>query len=322
MKLGVFNPVLYDKTLEETFEYLKDKNVQAIELGCGGYPGTKHLDAKEYIKDEQKIKELKKLSEKYDILISAISVHGNPVHPDKNIAKAFDEDIKAGIILAGKLGVTVVNTFSGCPGDCSSSKYPNWVTCAWPPDFAEVLKYQWEKVLIPYWKDCTAYANLKGINKIALELHPGFSVYNVESLLKLRNAVGETIGANLDPSHLIWQGVDMFEVIKALKEAIYHFHAKDTFIDRRNTDINGVLDTKPYSKEFDRSWYFRTVGYGNGELFWRKIFSALRLINYDYVVSIEHEDSLMTTYEGLDKAIEFLQKLMITEEKPQDIYWA
>ncbi len=322
MKLGVFNPVLYGRSIESAFEFLNKNGVQAVELGCGGYPGTGHVDAKEIIKDEAKVKELKKLADKYGLIISAISVHGNPVHPDKDTAKAFDDDIKAGIILAGKLGIKNVNTFSGCPGDCPESKHPNWVTCAWPPDYLEVLEYQWKDVLVPYWKDTVKFAAQNGVDKIGLELHPGFAVYNAETLLKLRKAAGDAIGANLDPSHLIWQGADMVEVIKALKGAIFHFHAKDTYIDKRNTAVNGVLDTKAYSDELNRSWYFRTVGYGNDELYWKNIMSALRLVGYDYVVSIEHEDSLMTTEEGLLKAIRFLQGVMINDPKPSDIYWA
>ena len=195
------------------------------------------------------------------------------------------------------------------------------MTCPWPEDFSEVLKWQWEKVLIPYWKDLVPFAKKHGVNKIALELHPGFCVYNTESLLKLRDAVGEEIGANLDPSHLIWQGMDPVAVIKKLGDAIFHFHAKDTKIDKYNTAVNGVLDTKHYSDEMHRSWIFRSVGYGNDLLYWKDIISALRLVGYDYAISIEHEDSLMSQNEGLSKAVDFL-KQVITVENVGDMWWA
>ena len=231
------------------------------------------------------------------------------------LLKSFDEDMRKAVLLAEKLGVHQINTFSGCPGDCEDSKYPNWVTCPWPNDFGDILDYQWNQVLIPYWKEFVEFSKAHGVDKIALELHPGFCVYNTESLLKLREAVGPEIGANLDLSHLIWQGMDPIAVIRALGKAgaIFHFHAKDTKVDALNTGVNGVLDTKSYADEINRSWIFRSVGYGNGETYWRDVISNLRMVGYDYAISIEHEDSLMCQNEGLEKAVELLKKCLIKE---------
>ena len=217
------------------------------------------------------------------------------------------------VLLAEKLGIDQINTFSGCPGDCEDSKYPNWVTCPWPNDFSEVLEWQWNEVLIPYWKEFVAFAKSHGVTKIGLELHPGFCVYNTESLLRLRNAVGPEIGANFDPSHLIWQGMDPVVVIKELGDAIFHVHAKDTKLDKYNIARTGVLDTKPYADEIHRSWLFRSVGYGNDLGYWKDIVSALRMAGYDHVLSIEHEDSLMSQDEGLRKAVETLNQAIIKE---------
>ena len=255
--------------------------------------------------------------------ISALSAHGNAVHPDKAIAKKFDEDLTNALLLAEKLGVPVVNTFSGCPGGSPEDKTPNWVTCPWPDDFSEILEYQWNDVLIPYWKEKVAFAKAHNVHKIALELHPGFCVYNTRSLLKLREAVGPEIGANLDPSHLIWQGMDLIAVIRELGKAnaIFHFHAKDTKVDAINTAVNGVLDTQHYSEELTRSWIFRSVGYGHGEDYWKAIASELRLAGYDYAISIEHEDSLMSGKEGLLKAIGCLKNSLIFEDRG-NMYWA
>ena len=202
-------------------------------------------------------------------------------------------------------------------------KTPNWVTCPWPDDFSEILEYQWNDVLIPYWKEKVAFAKAHNVHKIALELHPGFCVYNTRSLLKLREAVGPEIGANLDPSHLIWQGMDLIAVIRELGKAnaIFHFHAKDTKVDAINTAVNGVLDTQHYSEELTRSWIFRSVGYGHGEDYWKAIASELRLAGYDYAISIEHEDSLMSGKEGLLKAIGCLKNSLIFEDRG-NMYWA
>ena len=322
MKLGVLLSALGDKTLDEALGYLESIGVEAFELGCGGYPGTAHADAGELIRDEAKLAQLKETIGKHDLMMSALSVHGNPVHPNKEVAAKFHSDFEAAVLLAEKLGMDRVITFSGCPGDSENSKYPNWVTCPWPEDFIKILDWQWNDVLIPYWKKACKFANDHGVDKIALELHPGFCVYNPASLLRLREAVGDTIGANLDPSHLFWQGIDIVLAIRGLKGAIYHFHAKDTKIDPYNTAFKGVLDTEHYGNEAKRSWIFRTVGYGHGEQVWRDIFSELRLAGYDYVVSIEHEDSLMSQQEGLEKAVDFLKNVMIHNEKPTGMWWA
>ena len=323
MRLGVFSTILSKEPLDKTLKYLSDLGVRAVELGSGGYPGTAHSNPAELLKDNQKIKDLKKLVEDNDMIISALSVHGNPVHPNKDLAKNFHADFENAVLLAEKLGLDTVVTFSGCPGDSEGSKYPNWVTCPWPEDYLAILEYQWNDVLIPYWKKAAEFANNHGVKNISLEMHPGFCVYNPETLMKLRNAVdGKTIGANFDPSHLFWQGIDPVKAIKNLGPAIQHFHAKDVRIDEYNTAANGVLDTKHYTDEISRSWVFRSVGYGHNMQVWRDMVSALRLINYDYVMSIEHEDSLMTATEGLEKAIYFLKQAIIFEPKPTEISWA
>lgn len=321
MKLSVFSPVLGAMTLEESLKYLKGLGVSALELGCGGYPGIKHADAKELVKDKKKITVLKDLFEKYEMEISAISVHGNPVHPNASVATGFQNDFDAACKLAGILNVERIVTFSGCPGD-KTSTYPNWVTCPWPEDFTKVLDYQWNEVLIPYWGKAVKNAEDSGVKKICLEMHPGFCVYNPETLLKLRKAVGNMVGANFDPSHLFWQGINPIDAIKFLGDSIYFFHAKDTSINIANTRINGVLDTKHYGDELNRSWIFRTVGYGHNSLDWKEIISMLRLVGYDAAISIEHEDSLMTPKEGLEKAVKFLQDIMIFQTQKDGMWWA
>jgi sugar phosphate isomerase/epimerase len=321
MKLGVFTVLLGGQSLEEALEYLQELGVQAVELGTGGYPGKSHADPDELLANESKIRELQDLVKKYNMEISALSCHGNPVHPDKRVADAFHQDFEKTIRLADKLEVNRVITFSGCPGDSSGSKYPNWVTCPWPDDFLKVLDYQWNDVLIPYWGKAVKFANDHGVDKICLEMHPGFCVYNPETLLKLRAAVGDTIGANYDPSHLFWQGIDPIASIRELGTAVYHFHAKDTKIDKLNTAVNGVLDTKHYGDELNRSWIFRSVGYGHDYQLWKDIVSTLRMVGYDDVLSIEHEDSLMSSNEGLQKAITFLKQVM-TFEDTGEIFWA
>lgn len=321
MKLGVFAVLLSNKSLEDALKYLSASGVQAVELGTGGFPGNAHANPEELLADDSKIAALKELVKKYDMEISALSCHGNPVHPQEDIAAKFHSDFEKTVLLAEKLGINRVITFSGCPGDSAGSKYPNWVTCPWPDDFLKILDYQWNEVLIPYWEKAVKFAAEHGVDKICLEMHPGFCVYNPETLLKLRSAVGDAIGANYDPSHLFWQGIDPVASIRELGPAIYHVHAKDTKIDDINTSINGVLDTKHYGDEINRSWIFRSVGYGHAYQVWKDMISALRMVGYDDVLSIEHEDSLMSVNEGLQKAISFLKEVMVFEETG-GMWWA
>lgn len=319
MKVGVFTALLADLSLDKMLKKLKGLGIDTVELGTGNYPGGPHckLALLESTKALQAFK--KKLADN-GISISALSCHGEPLHPNAAIAKAHQEVNRKTILLAEKLGVPVVVDFSGCPGDSDKAKFPNWVTCAWPPHFQQILNWQWEKKVIPYWSKRTKFAADHGV-KIALEMHPGFVVYNPETMLKLRAACGKHIGANFDPSHLFWQGIDPIAAVRVLGDAIFHVHAKDTQIYGVNLPRTGVLDTKAYTNERERSWIFRTVGYGHGAEWWSEFISTLRMYGYDYVLSIEHEDSLMSANEGLTKAIGFLQGLAI-KEKRGVAYWA
>jgi sugar phosphate isomerase/epimerase len=212
----------------------------------------------------------------------------------------------------------VIN-FSGCPGDSEGSKRPNWVTCPWPPDYLETLEWQWTEKVGPYWTEAAAFAKQHGV-RVAIELHPGFVAYHTESFLRLRAIGGETIGVNFDPSHLFWQGMDPLVCARELGSSIFHVHMKDTWLDKPNIARNGVLDTKLYTNEKERSWIFRTVGYGHGQEFWRALISELRLAGYDGALSIEHEDSVLSTNEGFTRAVDFLKDSVLTEERGA-VWW-
>ena len=321
MKLGVLTVPLQGMEAEQAFAYLHSLGVQTVELGTGGYTNRNHLNPEVYLADDSKIDEMKALLKKYDLEISALSCHGNPVHPNKAIAAEYHQAFVDTCKLAQKLGVDTVITFSGCPGDCEDSKLPNWVTCSWPPDYTQILDWQWNEVLIPYWKEAAKIAESYGVKKIALELHPGFCVYIPAWLLILRAAVGDIFGAIFDPSHLIWQGMDPSMALRELEGAVYHFHAKDTKVDPYNKARNGVLDTASYTGLLGRTWSFRTIGYGSDTAVWKQMMSTLRMIGYDGAVSIEHEDGLMSVKQGLEKAIEFLKDVIITEPAAE-MWWA
>jgi sugar phosphate isomerase/epimerase len=320
MKLGIFTPVLGKLSLEQMLAKVRAlQRVQAIELGTGGWPGSNHIDVDSLLASAQKTRDYRHRIQEAGLTISALSCHGNPLHPDRAAARSYDEVFKKTIRLAEKLEVPIVITFSGCPGDNDRATCPNWIVSPWPPEFLDTLNWQWEKKVVPYWKNAAKFGADHGI-QIALEAHPGFVVYNVETALRLREAAGKSIGVNFDPSHFFWQGVDIPVAIRALGKAIFHVHAKDVALNGANVDCNGVLDAKSYRQMAERSWLFRTVGWGHDELEWKRIVSALRLIGYDYVVSIEHEDALASIDEGLHSAIAFLSRVLLSEP-PVEPWW-
>lgn len=321
MKLGVFMVLLSGRKLEDALDYVVSKGLKAVEIGTGGYPGNAHCNPAELLENETALKNFKNAVESRGLIISALSCHGNPLHPQKQIAKEFHDVYVKTVELAEKLEVPVVNTFSGCPGDHEDAKYPNWPVAPWPNDYQEILDWQWENKVIPYWSEWGKFAADRGV-KIGLELHGGFSVHTPATLLRLREAAGEVIGANLDPSHMWWQGIDPVQAIQILgrEGAIHHFHAKDTVIDPVNVNKHGVTDMQSYTKMMDRAWQFRSVGYGHDLKAWADMMSALRLVGYDHVVSIEHEDGLMSVEEGFSRAVQNLQQVII-EEPLGDMWW-
>jgi sugar phosphate isomerase/epimerase len=320
MKLGVFIVLFGKKPFEETLDYVVDLGLEAVEIGTGGYPGNAYANPAVLLASERRLKAFREAIEKRGLIISALSCHGNPVHPQAAMAKADHRVFEQTVELASRLGVRTVITFSGCPGSDPNARVPAWIVSPWPTEHSEALEWQWRERVKPYWKQAAALCRKAGV-RVAIEMHPNFVVYNAETMNRLRAIAPGVIGCNFDPSHLFWQGADPVAVIRAIGDGIFHVHAKDCKLDAANIAVNGVLDAKPYTRELERSWIFRTVGYGNGAPVWKGIVSALRLVGYDHVLSIEHEDSLMSGTEGLKKAITFLKDVVI-KEAAGAAYWA
>ncbi len=318
MRVGVFTALLAQFSLDQVLEKLKKLDIHTVELGTGNYPGDPHCKLS-MLSDRGALKEFKQKLDDNGFSISALSCHGNPLHPDQKVAKAYQETSKKTVLLAEKLGVPVVIDFSGCPGDSDKARFPNWVTCPWPPEYLDLLAWQWDKKVAPYWTRHAQFARDHGV-KIAIEMHPGFVAYSPETLLKLRSIAGDTIGCNYDPSHMFWQGIDPIKAIRVLGDSIFHVHAKDTQIYDYNLPVSGVLDTKRYTDERHRAWIFRSVGYGHAFGWWKEFISTLRMYGYDYVLSIEHEDSLMSPDEGLTKGAAFLNAIVIRDQ-PSAPWW-
>jgi DNA-(apurinic or apyrimidinic site) lyase len=322
MDIGVLTVVLGDEPLEDALEYLSGLGVDAVELGCGGFPGDAHLPRETYLDDEDARADLLELLEAYDLRVSALATHNNPLHPDEARAERAATEIREAVRLADQLGVDNVNTFSGLPAGSPAGEVPNWITAPWPAEHAEALSYQWEEVAIPRWTDLAEHAADHGVN-VCIEMHPNMLVYEPTGMIRLREATNEHVGANFDPSHLYWQGIDVTEAIRYLGEhdAIHHVHAKDTALYEHNARVKGYLDTTPYTDEPDRSWLFRSIGYGHDEAHWKDVVSTLRMVGYEGALSIEHEDSLTSGREGLEKAVDVLDRAVF-ETRPGEAYWA
>ena len=322
MDIGVLTVPLGDEPIADAFAYLDGIGVDAVELGVGGWPGEDHVDRGDTLDDDRAQQELDELLNEHGLRVSALATHNNPLHPDADRADEADRELREAIELAAQLDVDVVTCFSGLPAGAPGDSTPNWITAPWPTEHAEAHEYQWGEVAIPYWRDLAGHADDHGVD-VAIEMHPNMLVYEPTGMLALREATNDRIGANFDPSHLYWQGIDVTEAIRFLgkHDAIHHVHAKDTKEYDANARVKGVLDTAPYTDEPDRSWLFRSIGYGHDEAHWKDVVSTLRMVGYEGALSIEHEDSLTSSREGLEKAVDVLNRAVF-ETQPGDAYWA
>jgi len=323
MQIGLLTDSLSTLTRAEALDTAAELGVETVEIGLGGTHGgwspAPHADLLELLSDSSARETLTRDITSRGLRLEAFNAAGNPLHP---LEGARDDKVLRGALqLAEELEIGTVVTMSGLPA-ASGDGFPAWITTVWPPENGRLLEHQWT-VAVDYWGSLAEEASRRGVN-VAVEMHANQLVYNVPGLRKLRAAVGETVGANFDPSHLFWQQADPVEAIRELGTAgaLFHVHAKDTYVDRGNVSRNGVIDTKDYTRFLERAWTFRTVGYGQGEKVWRDMISALRMVGYDHVMSIEHEDGLMSVDEGLEKAVQFLSSIMLKDSDQAEMWWA
>jgi len=310
--IGVFDPVYEKLSLDQMLDTISALGLEAVEMGTGGYPNSNHCPVDELLADPAKAKAWKKKFEDRNIHVATFSCHGNPIHPDPAHAKRDIETFHKTVLLAERMDVKVIVGFSGCPAGTPTDTQPNWITYRWPPEYNDMLQWQWKEKVIPYWKEAAKFARDHGIRKLAFEMHPNFVVYNPRTLLKLREAVGEEIGANCDLSHLFWQGCDPVEVIHFLGKqgAIFHAHMKDTVLFPENVAKYGVLNFAFEADDLaNASDTFRAVGYGHGASTWKSIIQAYMDIGYEGILSIENEDPILPGPVGVERAAYVLKNI-------------
>jgi sugar phosphate isomerase/epimerase len=319
MELGVVSAVFADWPFEKAARRVQELGLKFIELGAGGFFPKTHCDPAVLLADQAAWDKFRSTLAGCELTVSALAMHGAPLHPSPQIAETYEREFRQACVLAEKLGVGRITLLAGLPAAAPEDRTPNWILFPFPPSNLECYEWQWEERVIPYWKEHATIAADHGV-RLCFEMVPADIVYNPETLLRLRDAVGPVAGCNFDPSHLFWQGIDPLEAIRTLGSAIYHAHAKDSRLEDHNVRLNGVLDPKSFQDHAHRSWLFRAVGYGHGEPFWRDFVSTLRLAGYDDVLSIEHEDSLMDPDEGLSLAVRLLQGIVL--RKPPAKIWS
>ena len=306
MRIGLVTDSLGHLSFDDLLKTVAEMGIETLEFGCGGWSSAPHVNLDELIESDSARQTFVDKIRDHGLEISALNCSGNQLAPGDR-GKNNNEVVRKTFKLANLIGIHRIVMMSGLPGGGPDAVYANWITTAWPPEGHEMLRYQWEDVAIPYWKDLVKAAQNNGIEKICIEQHASQLVYNTRTLLKLRDAVGETVGVNFDPSHMLWMGGDPLRAIRQMEGAIYHVHAKDTRIDPTNSEINTLLETAPNDQVMERSWNYVTLGYGHSEIWWRDFVIQLSQCGYDDVLSIEHEDYALPPETGVQKAVELLR---------------
>jgi sugar phosphate isomerase/epimerase len=305
MRIGLVTDSLGHLSFDGLLETAANLGIQALEFGCGGWSSAPHVNLDLLLESETERANFVAKIRDHGLEISALNCSGNQLAPGER-GQSNDRVVRNTMKLARLIGIRRIVMMSGLPGG-PGDQNANWITTAWPPEGHEILRYQWEEVALPYWRDLVKQARENDIERMCVEQHAHQLVYNTETLLRLRDAVGEVVGVNFDPSHAFWMGGDPLRAIRELRGAIYHVHAKDTRIDRHHTEINTLLETKPNESVSERSWNYVTLGYGHSEIWWRDFVVQLAQNGYDDVLSIEHEDYSLAPLVGVKKSIELLR---------------
>lgn len=307
MKLGLYTFSLRDIPFGELLDLAKESGIEAIELGVSGRSSTPGFEAELLLQNPERRAEVQEAITSHGMVISALNATCNPLHPDNEVRGRYLDGLRAAIRLAAEMGVTRIVTGTGCPGESERSRNPAWVMFS--EGYHDVLEWQWRDAAIPIWKKIAADATEHGV-RICIEVLPGTLAYNTDSFLRFRSLVGEAIGANFDPSHFFWQGMDPRVVARALAGCIYHAHAKDTLINEREVSRNGLFETRPFADWESRAWSFCAVGDGHDAVFWRSVLTSMQAAGYNDVWSIEHEDPTLDDRVGVRRNADFLRQLL------------
>lgn len=310
MRLCLNTDGLSHLSFEEMVATSAEIGIESLEIACGNWSGAPHIDLDGMLASASAREKYMDTIREHGLVLEALNCSGNQLEPNET-GKAHQAVVEKTFRLAEQLGVKSIVMMSGLPGGNATDTTANWVTTCWPMSCQSTLKYQWEEVLIPYWEKTVKLAESHGITSIALENHGAQCVYNAETLLQLRAAVGPMVGMNLDPSHHMWMGGDGIEMAMALGgEAIHHVHAKDLRKEKHKFAAQGGLETKFFDRYNERSWNYVALGYGEDRRWWKEFFSVLSMMGYNGPVSLEIEDKTMPALTAIKKSIHFLHDVL------------
>jgi len=305
--IGLYSDALAHLPLGEFLDFCADRGVSHVEFGTGNWSSAPHVDPFALLASKAGPSELAAALKSRGLTLSALNCSGNPLHPRHG--EQHRAVIHKTIELAALLGIERIVTMSGCPAG-PGDQYPNWITTSWPPETTEILRWQWDEQVLPYWSKTVSFARDHGV-RLCFEMHGAQCVYNVETFERLRDAFGDTVGVNFDPSHLLWMGADPIAAAARLGNSIYHVHAKDARVEPAARE-NGRLDAKSVVPVAGRSWNFVAVGRGQAPAFWADLIRTLRASGYDDVLSVENEDYSMSAEEGIQQSVSALRALGVS----------
>ncbi|MFL6082578.1 MAG: sugar phosphate isomerase/epimerase family protein [Mycobacterium sp.] len=333
MKLGVYTAVLHDRSLREALTVIRSLGLVGAEINAGGFLPTPHLPVDDLL--TRRIEPETYLEPFVDtgVELTGLNVNGNPLHADPEVGPEDAEDLRRAIKVAALLGVRRVVTMSGLPAAHPGGRWPAWHVNPWDSGYLDSLEYQWDDAAVPFWREIDALARDHDV-KVCIEMHPQNLVFNPPTLQRLVEKTNAThVGAEMDPSHLFWQGIDPVAAIDYLGDLVFHAAAKDTRINPA-CRVFGVLDDRftriPPSEHptglggrhvmtrwpHDSSWDFVAVGRGHDVEFWSTFLAALRRVDPDMAVNIEHEDTELGQLEGLEVAATTLTAANIAVAQP------
>ncbi len=326
MKFGVYTAILHDRSLPEALDAIAALGLDAAEINAGGFLPPVHLPIDDILTSRAACDDYLGIFADKGITLAGLNANGNPLHPNRAIGDRHAEDLKRAIRAAGALGQTRVVTMSGLPGGEPGATVPNWIVNAWNSGSLDVLDYQWNQVAVPFWREIDQLAGDHGV-KVAVEMHPQNLVFNPPTLKRLVERTGaRNVGAEMDPSHLFWQGIDPIAAVKYLGPLVFHAAAKDVRINPAHATLYGVLDERfrrlspeenrvnlggdEWVNEWpeDSAWDFVALGRGHDVAFWRAFIDALRAVDPDMALHIEHEDVSLGRIEGLEVAAGVLRE--------------
>jgi len=308
MKLAICTDVFAELSYTDMLDKVKSYGIDAVEMTAGGWGARKHCNTAELLANDGKRKEFLDELGRRGMRISALNTSCNPTWPSET-GKEYAKSMYDCVELAGKLGVKKIVAMAGLPAGAPGDTTPNWITStvSWPDFMAPAYEYQWD-VTIKFWKEFAEHCRKCGVERIAIEEFPGTMVWSASTLLKLRRAVGDIIGINLDPSHMMILGADPIAAARALKGCIYHVHGKDARIERGLADVDGLLEPRPVTDSAERVWNYVAVGCGKDLQWWKEFFSVVHMMGYDGDVSLEMEDLTMSVEAGVATSIDALNQ--------------